>query len=304
MVAYTLASESEFRNWLATTSYSSSWTGDAASIRRLLEASTREIEAYCGNQGSFGPITATLEFDEGSGTLLDDPRDVLWNGLYPSRMSLPWLVSVTSATLYSGTDRSTSTALVENTDYVLTPYSGFPVGFASPFIGMKYKNAGSNTDPFSEVGQKVLSIVGTWGWQNNKTSDTTLNGAVTSTTTKTIVTTDASNLSAAQTILVNSETMYIESISSHTLTVERGVAGTTAATHANTDQVYVFTYPATLTQTCLDLSRLSWVDRVGGLQDEITIAGATFSSVQSERRTILHNIDSFATHSATAGVTF
>ena len=304
MVAFTLASESEFRNWLATSSYSSSWSGDASSIRRLLEASTREIEAYCGNQGSFGPTSATLEWDEGSGNLYNDPRLVNWDGQRSSKTSLPWLQSVTSVTLYAGTDRSSSTALVENTDYVLTPYTNFPPAFSAPFIGMKYKDQGSNTDPFSEVGQKVLSVNGVWGWGSLTTTDTTLSAAVSGTTTKTVSVTSAANLSAGQTILINSEKMYVESISTNDLTVERGVAGSTATSHSDTDQVYFYTYPAAVTQTCLDLSRLAWVDRVGGLQDEINIAGAEFTSAQNERRTVLHNIDSYATHSATAGVAF
>lgn len=304
MPAHTLATESQLRNWIATTSYSSSWTSDSASIRRLLEVATREIEAYCGNQGSFGPTySTTLEFDEGSGNLLDDPRPVLWNGTRASKMPLPWLISVSSATLYSGTARTSSTALVEDTDYVLTPYSGFPPAFDAPYIGMKYKDGSSNTNPFSESGLKVLAIAGTWGWSTQTVSDTTLNGSINSTT-KTIVVADAANLSAAQTILVNSEAIYIESISSNTLTVERSVSGTTAASHSSSDQVYYFTYPPTITQTCLQLSTNMWVDRVGGLQDEITIAGAEFSSVQNERRNILKNIDSYATHGATAGVTF
>ena len=98
--------------------------------------------------------------------------------------------------------------------------------------------------------------------------------------------------------------MYIESISSNTLTVERGVAGSTAATHSSSDQVYFYTYPAAVTQACLDLTRLAWIDRTGGLQDEVTVGGATISTVQDERRTVLHGIDSYATHTANMGVTF
>ena len=121
MSEYTLASESEFRNWLATTSYSSSWTGDAVTIRRLLEESTREILSYCGDSGAFGPITATVEYDLGDGLLYDDPRPVLWNGQRASRSRFPWIISITSATSYSGTDRATSYTLTENTDYFFTP---------------------------------------------------------------------------------------------------------------------------------------------------------------------------------------
>ena len=50
-IAHTLANTALFRDWLATTSYSSNWTGDDASIRRLLESATQEIEDYCGGNG-------------------------------------------------------------------------------------------------------------------------------------------------------------------------------------------------------------------------------------------------------------
>lgn len=305
MVAYTLASETQFRNWLATTSYSSSWTGDAASIRRLLEQSTSEIMAYCKNQGSFGPTTATLDWDLGDGAIFSDPRNVNWDGSRNRITGLPWIISVSSATLYSGTDRSSSTTLVEDTDYLLYPYSGFPPGVTpSPYYGLKYKDQGSNNNPFNETGQKVLTITAEYGWGSLTTSDTTLSAAVSDTTTKTVSVTSAANLSAAQTILVGTERMYIESISSNDLTVERGVAGSTAATHSDTDQLYFYTYPAAITQTCLDLTRLAWVDRSGGLTDDVTVGGNTISTPQFEKTQVLHDIDSFATHSSTSGVVF
>jgi hypothetical protein len=302
MSEYTLASESEFRNWLATTSYSSSWTGDAVTIRRLLEESTREILAYCGDSGTFGPISATVDYDLGDGLLYDDPRPLLWNGQRASRSRFPWIISVTSAKSYSGTDRATSNALTEDTDYFLTPYQ--TIGFSAPYLGIKYKDAGTNTNPFESVGMKVLEIVGEFGWADTKTTDTTLSGAVGTTSTKSVSVTSAANLSAGQTILINSERMYIESISGTTLTVERAVAGSTAATHSSSDQIYFYTYPAAVTQACLDLTRLSWIDRTGGLQDDINVGAATISMVQDERKTVLHGIDSYATHTANVGVTF
>ena len=305
MVAHTLATEAQFRNWLATTAYSSSWTGDAATIRRLLEQSTRDIEAYCGNSGTFGPWTATIDWDEGDGPLYADPRPVNWDGTRNSMSRFPWLISVTSATLYNGTDRASSDALVEGTDYLLTPYSPLPLGLDAPYTGMKYKDTGSNNDPWQTgTGQKVLAIAAEWGWQNKKTDDTTLDGAITSTSAKTFDVVSSTNLSAGMTILVDSERMYIESISSNTLTVERGAAGTTAATHLTGVTVSFYYYPAAVTQCCLDLTRLAWVDRTGGLQDEITVGGNTISTPQNEKRAVLHDIDSYATHSYNQGVTF
>jgi hypothetical protein len=302
MTEHTLASAAQFRDWLATTSYSSSWSGDAATIRRLLEESTRDIVAYCGDSGAFGPITATLDYDLGTGALYDDPRPMLWDGTHLSRSLFPWIISITSATKYDGTDRDSSTALVQNTDYFLTPYQ--TIGFDAPFLGIKYKNGTSAENPFNESGMKVLALAGEFGWQDKTLSDTTLSGAVSDTTTKTVSVTAATNLSPGQTILINSERMYIESISSNDLTVERGIAGSTSATHSTSDLLYIFQYPPSVVQACLDLTRIAWTDRVGGLSEEISVAGATYSVPSGERDMILHTIDSYATHSVSQGVTF
>ena len=301
MVAHTLATVSDVRNWLATTSYSSSWTGDAATLLRLLEQSTREIEAYCGNAGKFGPVTQTVDFDEGNGTLLDDPRLVNWDGTRPSRGPLPWVISISSMTLYTGTDRTSSTALVQGTDYLLTPY--ISPTFRRPYTGMKWKDSG-DTDPWGETGQKVLAIAGEWGWYDDTFSTTTLDGAITDAAATSFDVASAALISAGHTLLVGTERIYVESVSSNTLTVERGVAGSTAATHLTGATVSRYSYPAAVKQACLDLTRLGWVDRTGGLVDEVSIAGAEYSRPQHEKRAILSDIDSFATHSQNQGITF
>ena len=54
---HTYASSDDLRDYLAGTSFSSGWTSDAGSIRRILEASSRRIDFYCEG-GTFGPLTA------------------------------------------------------------------------------------------------------------------------------------------------------------------------------------------------------------------------------------------------------
>ena len=80
----------------------------------------------------------------------------------------------------------------------------------------------------------------TWkGIPSSQKLMTDLDGAVSTTDTTTVVVTSAAELSIHDTILVEDEQMHITAIATHTLTVERGYNGTTAATHADEDIVTV-----------------------------------------------------------------
>ena len=70
----------------------------------------------------------------------------------------------------------------------------------------------------------------------DSTSD--LNGAISSTSATSVVVDDGTDFEVGQNIKVDSEEMTITAISTHTLTVVRGVNGTTAATHSDNVSVY------------------------------------------------------------------
>ena len=76
----------------------------------------------------------------------------------------------------------------------------------------------------------------------NTTPDTDstadLNGAISSTSATSVVVDDGTDFEVGQNIKVDSEEMTITAISTHTLTVVRGVNGTTAATHSDNVSVY------------------------------------------------------------------
>ena len=69
---------------------------------------------------------------------------------------------------------------------------------------------------------------------------TTLDGAITDVDATSVAVASATPLRVNQQILVGSEKMTISSISSNTLTVSRGVGGTTAATHSDGASVLLF----------------------------------------------------------------
>ena len=133
---HTYASSDDLRDYLAGTSFSSGWTSDAGSIRRILEASSRRIDLYCEG-GTFGPLTETRYYDIGSGSLVQSPQYLVLAGTndISTTVSLAnvipldgWLVSTTTVTAYDDTDRGASTVLTEGyaNDFFLMPYNVSP----------------------------------------------------------------------------------------------------------------------------------------------------------------------------------
>lgn len=88
-----------------------------------------------------------------------------------------------------------------------------------------------------------IVIVGQWGVHDNPNTSyeqiTTLNGGINDSTT-TVTVTSGTNLQMYQYILVDSELMFIENVSTNTLTVKRGVNGFTAAAHLTGANVSVW----------------------------------------------------------------
>ena len=258
---HTYASADELRDYLAGTSFSSGWTSDAGSIRRILEASSRRIDLYCEG-GTFGPLTETRLYDIGSGSLVQSPQYAVVAGTDAIATTVAlanvipldgWLISTTTVTAYDDTDRGASTVLTEGyaNDFFLMPYN------AAPKTVFKLNEDTSNT---LDSGQQTLSILGEWGYTADTLSVTTAD-AIGSTTATSVSVTSATDLGPAQTVLIDSEQLYITAISGNTLTVQRGVNGTTAATHSGGTGLTRYDYPELIVQACLDIAKLTFRNR-------------------------------------------
>jgi VCBS repeat-containing protein len=292
-VRHTYATADDLRDYLAGTSYSSGWTSDAVAIRRILEASSRRIDDYCGG-GSFGPQTQTRYYDIGFGNLRNSPQylvvvspDDLANATQAVSV-IPldnWLVSTTTVTAYGATDRASSETLTEGyaNDFFLMPYN------SSPKTLLKLNE---DTAKGLDGGQQTLSILGSWGYTADTVSVTT-SDAVGSTTATSISVTSASDLGSAQTILIDSEQLYITAISGNTLTVERGVNGSTAATHSGGATLYRYDYPVLAAQACLDLSKVVFRDRDLGTVGSIGSGEAAITSAEGEIQSVLGTLEQF-----------
>lgn len=91
--------------------------------------------------------------------------------------------------------------------------------------------------------QRVISILGVWGSHDDYAnawvdSTTVLGVAITTTGATTFTSSSGASLKAGWIIKIDSEYLYIVSISSNTVTVQRGVNGSTAATHLINTVVY------------------------------------------------------------------
>lgn len=78
-----------------------------------------------------------------------------------------------------------------------------------------------------------------WGWGSPDPYSTTLGSAITGTGDTTITVTDGAYFAINDTLLIDDEELRVTGISSNTLTVERGFAGTTAATHTNGETIII-----------------------------------------------------------------
>ena len=247
-------------------------TTDDTVIRKIVEASSRSIDNYCNRT-----------FIVSSGTKYFDGAVTLWT---------PDLLSITTLKTDEDGDGTFENTLTTD-DYIL-----YGIGLEDrlntyPKTEIVINYSLGDYGSFASGVQKGVQIAGVWGYGDGISatpyiSDTTTAEALDASETGVDVT-SATNLSAGQLILVESEQMYIYSISSTTLTVERGVNGTTAATHDTAKTIYIYQYPSDIRQACIDLSVALYQNRAKqGLQSErigdysYTIAGTSLGKSMVE----------------------
>ncbi len=227
-------------------------TTDDTVMRKELESASRAIDNYCNRY--FNTQSATVYFDGDKTLWLSD------------------LLSITSIKTDEDGDGTFENTLA-STDYIEYGHGIEDALNTYPRTRLEISHD-SNYGSFASGVKKGVRIAGVFGYGDGISTtpyvvDTTLTSSISSTTAVTCAVTAATNLSAGGTILIDSEQMYIYSISTLTLTVERGVNGTTAATHSNGASLYIYQYPADIRQACIDLGVAFYQNRAKkGLQSE------------------------------------
>lgn len=227
-----------------------SGAGDDARFLELLEEVSRWVDEKCDRH--FYVKTATRDFTAESGNYLE----------------VPDLLSVTSLKTDENGDRTYETTWA-TTDYDLETGEGRYNEF--PYTLIRPTPSGDYVFP---TGRRAVQIAGLWGYGTGKTAtpyvdaETNTNEALDLTETGVDVG-DGTKFKVGQTILVESEQMYVTVISSNTLTVVRGVNGTTAATHVTDKDIYIYQYPLQVREATLMQAARLWARRDSRFATEV-----------------------------------
>ena len=225
--------------------------GDDDERRDLLEAVTEQIDAYCRRTFRTYLATYYLTPEKARAVLLD--TEELGLGL----------LAVTTLKTDADGDRTYEVTWA-TTDFDLLPLNA--ANRQRPYYEISVTPDGNQSFPRVQRG---LEIVGKWGFYEDLVRSNSLVNAVLDATETAIDVDTGGDFEVLQTILVDSEQMYITAVNSNALTVERGVNGTTAATHADNAVIDVYRYPRAVTRaTLMQASRL-WTRRASGYADEV-----------------------------------
>lgn len=194
-----------------------------ARLLALLEDVSPWIDNYCNRH--FYVLEAARRFDGPGG----------------QELAVPDLISVTTLRTDEDQDRVFEVTWGSG-DYLLYPLNAEPQQpWGRPYVRVLVdSDAGSKTAfPW---GKSTVEINGQWGFREvveDSGADINEGGTFGSGDT-TLTVTDGSKFAVGQTVLIESEQLYLTSVSTNDLTVERGVNGTTAASHPDGTDIYIF----------------------------------------------------------------
>ena len=218
-------------------------TGDDARLLSALEGASRMVDRYCNRH--FYVLNATRVFD-GNGGL---------------QLLLPDLVAVDEDGVKTddNRDRSFETTWAE-TDYLLLPSNADPANSANPasrpYTGIEVDVMG--TKAAWPAGRRTVQITGQWGYRRHVRRATETMDAVADATTTSVSVSERADVQAGHTLLVDDEQVYVRSYSGDTLTITRGVNGTTAAVHTGGAAIDIYEYPGPVVEAVIIQAARLW----------------------------------------------
>lgn len=211
---------------------------DDDALLRILARTSRGIDEACGRH--FYSLSATRYYDGGGARCLWLPDD---------------LISITTLRADDNRDGTHELTLVADTDYWLWPDNPQP---NSPYLRLDLVDYGSPQLYRWPLGRRSVQIVGKFGYSEETEACGTLGAEIASTSATAVTMTAGHGLTGGETILVGSEQMYVSAVEVNTLTVVRGVNGTTAATHSNGATVTRRRYHRNIEQACVLEAARTW----------------------------------------------
>ena len=220
-----------------------------AGLLRILTAASRQIEKPELAGRWFYCLEQTRYYD-GPSTKLWLPDDIL---------------SVTTLKCDRDGD-ATYEITMTSSDYYLYPLNSYPKTLLKINVNGSYAC-------FAPGISKGLEIAGVFGYADSATPyevKTAINqGAGITAVATDFPVDDGSLIKIGQTIKADSEQMDVTDIAGNTIYVKRGVNGTTAATHTDDTDIYVYTYPEDITQATLILAMRAWKRKDSAFQDVV-----------------------------------
>lgn len=213
-------------------------TQDAA-LLRTIESVSRAIDQELKPRAFYSQV-ATRYFDT-------EGEDELWTSPAGD------LLSVTTLKLDEDGDGVYELTLTENTDFYLWPYNVEQ----KDRIDLRVSQGARSAFP---PGRRRVEVVGKWGYSEDTDAAGTLGAAISSASATTATLTAGHDVEAGDTIIIDSEQIYVGAVSSNTASeLVRGINGTTAATHLISAAVSVRRYPADIEHaTIMQLTRYRW----------------------------------------------
>lgn len=233
---------------------------------RHLDATSRGIESACDRY--FYPYTATKTFDTRG-------LSEFWFPPYAD------LLSVTGVTVDADGDGTFEVTLVENTDFRLLPYD------QACKRAIRLMSRSALLTSFTERDYS-LRIAGRWGYTLGTELVTTTTEELDASETGVDFTVAEPLVSAGDTIVVDSEDMYVSAAQGGTLTVMRAVNGTVAATHLTAASVYRRRYERDIEEATLFQAVRFWREKqTGGASNVGGEFGSSFSTLYPAIRDML-----------------
>lgn len=208
---------------------------DLTELERMAESASRRVDGYCKRH--FYTLTET--------------RVLHGNGC--DKVRIPDLISASTIKLDEDSDGTFEYTMV-TADYWLEREFGENID-APPFDLLRLNPYTGTRLSFMAL-RRLVEIAGVWGYSANverQVPTATLADA----TTTTMTTSAAGNIGVGQTLLIESEKVYVSGGTASPWTVARGLDGTTAAAHAAKPiDLYVYE-PAVRDATLITLGRMA-----------------------------------------------
>lgn len=253
---------------------------DDARLLAIIEAVSDEVDRWCARHFY---TEKSVKYFAGNGTI---------------RYPLPWDVArVTS--LKEDEAHSGSFTAWSSSAYFLWPYdarSTEDYDGARPYSRLEVNLKGTGNQDVFLAGQRRYELTGFFGFTERVRSVAALgaNSSISASSTKVTVT-GSTKISVGDTLLVNSEQMYVTAVpNSSEIGVVRGVNGTTGSTgHTSSDTVYRYVYPQAVVEATLMQTARLWMRRERGYADnavglqESGQAGPTVTGMDADVKALL-----------------